>query len=165
MKLQPRHDITLLLSKLIYDYKALGKTVESKKIWTWEDFVNQELPTEDIPKIAGDYKLIASLTTNKYLRAAVQLLGADESTNAILYYPQSVMQWHTNSDMVGQRIYYTYTKGPAAFMYINANGERVIDHDNIGWTCRTFDIKGSDNPLWHTVWTQEERYSFGFWIK
>ena len=165
MKSHPRHDICLLLSKVILDYQAKGKQTFSTRIWSWEDFINQPLPTEDVQKVGGDFKAVAN-QSNKYVRAAIKLLGAEQSTNAVLYTPQSVMDWHTNSDLVGKRIYYSYTKGNAAFMYINNQGERVIDYDNMGdWTCREFDIKGADNPLWHTIWTEKERYAFGFLVK
>lgn len=164
MKLPPHPDVLLLLNKIIHDHKAKKKKCESTKIWNWEDFIKQPLPEQNIVKITSDYYPVADYN-NRYLRAAVQLVGAETSSNAILYRPQSVMGWHTNSDMIGQRIYYTYTEGSAAFMYLNQEGEKIIDYDNVGWTCRSFDIKGPDDPLWHTIWTEKERYSFGFWVK
>ena len=164
MKLPPHPDVLLLLNKIKSDYESKNIEYTSTEICSWEDFINQPLPDQDVEKAIGDYYSVASFG-NKYLRAAVQIVGAEASSNAILYRPQSVMGWHTNSDMIGQRIYYTYTEGPAAFMYLNKEGERIIDYDNIGWTCRSFDIKGPENPLWHTIWTEKQRYSFGFWIK
>lgn len=162
VKINPNSDVLLLLNKVIKNYEPYKKLIDAGL--TWEDFIDQKIPNEDFVKVDSGFQLILREESKIYLQAAKQILGAAENTNHILYDAHSIMKWHTNSDMVGQRIYYTYTEGKAAFMYMNGN-ERIIDYDDIGWTCRTFYLTGPEDPLWHTIYTEKERYSFGFWLK
>jgi hypothetical protein len=90
------------------------------------------------------------------------LLGASKCTNQIAYPPRSHMKWHTNSNVIGKRTYYTFTAHVGAFIYKNYDtGETITDMDNVGWTVREFLVQ-KDKPLWHCVWSDGIRFSFGF---
>jgi hypothetical protein len=148
----------MLLDKIIADYKTHPKANSYTKL----DFLNNNpILNRDIPKsIVHNVKIICE-PSNIYLSAAGKLLNAKRSTNAIIYPGMSCMDWHTNSDVEGTRVYYTKTTGEAIFSYIK-DGVRYNDYDNIGeWTCRSFKIE-KENTTWHAVWTEHHRYAFGF---
>lgn len=100
-----------------------------------------------------------------YIRNAIKILGAERTTNAIVYPPQSYMGWHTNSDIPGKRIYYTFSTKSAVFKYIHPFTKEVLySKDKIGWNCREFVIDAT-NPLWHCIYSEGLRFSFGFNVK
>ena len=87
----------------------------------------------------------------------------DVSSNAILYPAESMMPWHTNSDCKGIRTYYTYSEKPSLFMWKNPNtNEIIINKDKAGWSLRCFLVKSTPPFLWHSVYAEGERFSFGF---
>ncbi len=158
LKVTPHEDVIKLLNAVIgkgtvfrVPYEAVEKNV----------FFEISPPTIDIPKDEKEVKWAVTGFDQKYLVAAGAILGAKKITNSIVYPPSSMMDWHTNSDLEGIRTYYTYTEGEGIFRYIDSNGNIQLDYDNIGWTCRTFKIQ-KDNPLWHSIWTEKQRYAFGF---
>jgi hypothetical protein len=129
--------------------------------YTKEEFLSIPCPEEDVDRDHSSPKWTLEGFKHKYLLAAKGLLGAKMITNYILYPPNSVMHWHTNSDMEGTRVYYTHNDGDGIFKYIDSDGNHQLDYDEKGWTCRTFQITKED-PLWHTIWTNSNRYAFGF---
>jgi hypothetical protein len=129
-----------------------------------EDFNNQLIPDKNVNHTNNTASLV-HLTRNAehLLEEAKNTLNAKAITNAIIYGPNSCMTWHTNSDDPGTRIYYSYTTKLSIFRYLDKTTGKVIDDiDNIGWTARRFDITDETNPLWHTIWTNGIRFSFGF---
>lgn len=128
---------------------------------TFEEFITQEVPSENVNGHGGMAASCRIEGAGKFISAAATLLGATECTNAVVYPGKSYMGWHTNADNPGRRTYYTYTTSPAVFRYQH-NGECFNSEDNIGtWTVRSF-IVDADEPFWHTVWAEGERYVFGF---
>lgn len=90
------------------------------------------------------------------------LLNSAECTNAVMYPPYSIMDWHTNRNTIGERIYYVYNLKRGIFRYIDPETkEIVVDYDDEGWTCRRFRIEYY-KPLWHSVWSEGRRFAFGF---
>lgn len=88
--------------------------------------------------------------------------GFTRNTNAMVYPPHSFMQWHTNSDEEGERTYFVFTVRSGKFVYIDPDtGERKEDYDAVGWTQRVFNVDAK-KPLWHCVWADGMRFSFGF---
>ena len=96
------------------------------------------------------------------LEECKSILNASELTNAIMYRPMSEMPWHTDFENPGTRIYYTFTAGEAIFRYRESSGKIIEDYDNAGWTVRMFKAGDTDELLWHSVWTEKPRFSFGF---
>jgi hypothetical protein len=130
---------------------------------TKELFLSYEVPSIDTKhgKHQGFIEVLGD-DTNSLLLDSANLLGADSVTNNILYYPQSCLGWHTNSDLEGYRTYYTYTLKPGIFRYEDPKLNKIVlDVDNVGWTSRTFLIQ-KDKPFWHSVWSDGYRFSFGF---
>lgn len=93
-------------------------------------------------------------------------MGADRVVNGIVYHPNGIMDWHTNSNMPGRKVYISFTMGEAMFAYRHPITGAVIDDiDNIGWTAREFLIPANPPYLWHAVHTQKLRFTFGFWYQ
>lgn len=93
-------------------------------------------------------------------------LGADRVVNGICYHPNGIMDWHTNSNMPGRKVYISFTMGKAAFIYRHpVSGQLIDDIDNIGWTAREFLIPANPPYLWHAVHTNKLRFTFGFWYQ
>ena len=88
------------------------------------------------------------------------------SSGHFWYPPGSYMGWHTNSKVPGWRIYINYaeTEGDSFFRYRDpANGEIVTLLDK-HWNLRLFRIT-RDNPVWHTVYSNTNRFSLGYMVK
>lgn len=83
-----------------------------------------------------------------------------------IYPPGGYMSWHTNSDFPCKRLYVTYVKelNKSGFKYLDAQGAVVDDVDNAEITIREFDISSTEH-LWHCVYSNTDRYSFGFRIE
>ena len=97
------------------------------------------------------------------MNKAAELLGCSEITNGMVYGAGSYLDWHTDTHNVGTRIYYTYTKGESIFKYRDVDtGVITAITDPTGWVARKFDITPRTKPLWHSVWTEKQRFSFGF---
>ena len=83
-------------------------------------------------------------------------------TGYFMYPVTGYMGWHTNSDTVGKRVYVTYVDktGCSGFKY-RCDGDVVDSVDSEKITIREFNIE-KDKPLWHAVYSECNRYSFGF---
>jgi hypothetical protein len=134
-----------------------------QRIDTIAEFSTRVRPDKDISVVgaASNYRIID--LEDSSLRKAIELLGADKCTNAFIYPPSTILDWHTNSNDPGIRTYYTYSIKQSIFKYIDPDtGATVLDEDHIGrWTCRSFLIT-AEKPLWHTVWSEGVRFAFGF---
>ena len=101
-------------------------------------------------------------TEEPFIKDVMKLLGAYECTNTMYYAPNSCIDWHTNSDNEGTRIYVLYTNKPGIFRYRNAQtGEIIDDVDYVGWTQREFKVDKT-NLLWHCVYSPSARFAYGF---
>jgi hypothetical protein len=127
------------------------------------DFDAQELPEEDRPSPNARYRLLSKLPSVKdALGEFCKSKGFAANTNAIAYNPMSFMRWHTNSNVPGLRHYFTHTTGRAIFRWRHPKTGEIFDEiDGEGWTYRTFVISPTQ-PVWHTIWTDKVRLSFGF---
>ena len=174
-KISPNRDIV----RFIEYYTRQSATILLKLKYgnvTEEDFRNQPLPDHDIQSgyFLNNTPIVQLKVFNRkvFLKNAAKMLKIDQetfqkhfinsSTNNLIYGPMTCMGWHTNSNHVGLRTYYTYTKGKAIFRYIDENGNIQDDYDEPNkWVVRQFQIDDKDK-LWHTIWTEKLRYSFGF---
>mgnify|MGYP001337444706 CR=1 FL=1 len=81
------------------------------------------------------------------------------------WYPEGgYMGWHTNSDAPGKRIYLNYSceDRKSFFRYMDKDGQVKTSWDQKGFTMREFDIGDSHDRLWHCVYSNTNRLSFGF---
>jgi hypothetical protein len=113
--------------------------------------------------IYGQYDM--ERTTSPLIKEVCGILGADECTNTAYYTKNGCIEWHTNSDIPGTRVYIIFTTIPGIFRYKNpVTGEIIDDSDNIGWTQREFKVE-KENPLWHCVYSPAPRFAYGFNIR
>ena len=158
-ELEPLKDIIKFTSKSWRELLSLSNNDLEK------DFRSAKIPTEDEPyphtptidictnrMFASDDRVEARFI----LRQWCKNLGAKELTNSMIYLPNTIMKWHTNSDNAGLRRYYTFTKGDAWFAYTDEQGKIHYDKDDMGWTIREFKA-----PVWHSIYTSQLRFSFG----
>lgn len=81
-----------------------------------------------------------------------------------LYKPEGFMGWHTNINSRGLRIYFVYADEhqKSFFRYWDDENKQIItDYDNKGWNVRLFNVT-RQRPFWHCVYSDTNRYSFGF---
>ena len=108
-------------------------------------------------------ELIRDEHVDNLMGKAAELLGCSEITNGMVYGAGSYLDWHTDTHNTGTRIYYTFSKGESIFKYRDVNtGVITSITDTAGWVARKFDITPRTKPLWHSVWTEKQRFSFGF---
>jgi hypothetical protein len=125
--------------------------------------------SEDRAHADTSYKLNFNVGLTKGLSVYLEELfpGSLIAATGNFYYPPGgYMGWHTNSNFPYKRIYISWSDGKSYFGYRDPETKEFVkDWDNAGVTVREFDC--SDDPkdmLWHTVWSDANRYSFGFRI-
>lgn len=161
----PNEGVTSVLSAHIKkNVKEWHRHIVRKPV-TYEDFSKWQIPSKDLPvAISSDTLLLPEGADAVPVQTAKNLLGATRVTNASVYSPMSGMFWHTNSNLEGTRVYYTFSLDRSVFKYKDpSTGEEHESWDDVGWTCRTFDVV-KDRPLWHCIWTSGRRFSFGFML-
>jgi hypothetical protein len=82
-----------------------------------------------------------------------------------LYPPGGFMGWHTNWEAPGWRLYVNYAEEPGkSFLrYRDPQTGEVITSWDKEWNFRLFKID-PDELFWHAVYSETNRYSFGFRI-
>lgn len=87
-----------------------------------------------------------------------------EFRNFYYYPPDTMMSWHTNSNAIGTRVYYTLVMGGDIFRYRNPKTGEIVDvYGKDGWNVKKFKIGNTkEELLWHTVYAMGPRFSFGF---
>jgi len=160
------------LKEIINDEKPYWSRAKDQRKFKVDKDVflkNTQIPDHDVftannhNEISLDnYFFTESEKQLKLLAEVKDILGASSSTNAIMYYPKTAMKWHTNSNILGTRIYIVLNTKEGIFRYKDPfTGEIVDSYDNKGWTIRKFKIS-KDYKLWHTIWSEGRRFAFGF---
>jgi len=131
-----------------------------------QTFLNSTIPEYDVPidnSIGYHIATAINYDQNNILAKCKKILNANYITNHYYMGGNKCMSWHTNSDSPGKRIYYTFTAGEAIFRYKNISTGKIENSYDIAgsWTRREFEIP-KNNFLWHTIWTEKPRFSFGF---
>lgn len=87
-----------------------------------------------------------------------------EFRNFFYYPPNTMMTWHTNSNGIGTRVYYTLISGGDIFRYRDPLTKEIVDvHGKDGWNIKKFKIGNTkEDLLWHTIFAKGPRFSFGF---
>jgi len=157
MKIDMNPELAIYLEQAIHTQPSLKIEFGSPKLEM------KDLPSEDINFSSEglyyslflplDTKLFQSLMPNKEF--IVQ-------TGKFYYPPGGFMNWHTNSSHEGYRIYATYCKeSNKSFFRYAIDGKIYTEWEQAGWNCRLFEVR-KDKLYWHCVWSDTDRYSFGF---
>jgi hypothetical protein len=83
------------------------------------------------------------------------------SSGCKFYPPGGFLQWHTNSNDPGFRVYFVFVKEVGSFFRYAHKGQEITLPDEPGWNIRAFPISRKA-LLWHCVYAARDRYSFGF---
>lgn len=123
----------------------------------------KDLPTEDLNFSREGLYYSIYLQHNQEL---FQSLMPDKEfiaqTGKFHYPPGGFMNWHTNSSHEGYRIYATHcAESNKSFFRYAINGEVYTDWEKAGWNARLFEVR-KNKLYWHCVWSDTDRYSFGF---
>jgi hypothetical protein len=161
-------EITALLGAVMENTEATwaGLPAQAPAV-TEADFLQIDIPNVEVyKKNQGQPSLLVNplsfVRNMPLLEAAGELLGGAEVKNHCVYKARSMMPWHTNRDDPGVRTYYTFTTGRALFRWMDNKGNVHTEVDAPGqWQARQFDVS-ADYPMWHSIWTQNKRFSFGF---
>ena len=81
------------------------------------------------------------------------------------YPPGSHMAWHTNNKAPGWRVYLTHAiePGRSFFRYRDPLTGEIITSMDSRWDLRLFRVDPAQ-PLWHAVYSETDRFSFGYAI-
>ena len=79
------------------------------------------------------------------------------------YPPGGYMGWHTNFKVPGWRLYISYAQEPGRsfFRYRDPKSSEIVTVWDDGWNFRLFKID-PHRPLWHAVYSETNRFSFGY---
>lgn len=166
-KIEPDREVTALLSGVITKTAHNWEGLPTGPDVSEAEFLAMKIPQVEVYKKSSGQPslLISPLDFHRQmpaLEACAKMVGAREVKNHCLYLPQTVMPWHTNRDEPGKRTYYSMTLGRALFRWMDAKGQIHVDEDEPGgWTAREFDVS-ANYPMWHSIWTEKTRFSFGF---
>ena len=131
-----------------------------------EDYLNS-IKENDV-QIGNDAYLINfdELKLSDKLYSFVQEMFPDYTpiVSGHFYYPKNgYMSWHTNSDKPEKHVYITYVDEPnKSFFRSYVDGKIITDWDSKKLTVRVFDVVNKEPLYWHCVYSDCNRYSFGF---
>ena len=83
--------------------------------------------------------------------------GCNHNFDRMIYPPGGYMDWHTNGDWPGRRMYAAWSENGQSGMLWFQDGKTIIDWDKPGWNVRTFLC-----PVWHAVFSKCWRVSVGW---
>jgi len=88
-----------------------------------------------------------------------------ENTGHFWYPPGAYMSWHTNIRTPGWRLYLTHAKQPGKsfFRFRDPSGGEIHTSWDQTWDIRIFNVT-HETPLWHCVYSETDRFSFGYKI-
>ena len=166
-KIEPDREVTALLSGVITKTAHNWEGLPTGPDVSEAEFLAMKIPQVEVYKKSSGQPslLISPLDFHRQmpaLEACAKMVGAREVKNHCVYKARSMMPWHTNRDDPGVRTYYTFTTGRALFRWMDNKGNVHTEVDAPGqWQARQFDVS-ADYPMWHSIWTQNKRFSFGF---
>jgi len=89
-----------------------------------------------------------------------------ESSGHFWYPAGSYMAWHTNSKVPGWRMYINYAEeaDKSYFRYKDPDSAKIVTLNDSNWNLRLFRIT-DERPVWHTVYSNTNRFSLGYIIR
>ena len=127
------------------------------------DTVKNSLKRDSIHALRNQLDKVVAVKIKKLFRLG-NVLSVTKSGH-FLYPPGSFMSWHTNSKAPGWRLYINYVEeaGKSFFRYRNPETGEIVTSMDQKWNFRLFKIDPK-KPFWHTVYSDTNRYSFGYRI-
>jgi hypothetical protein len=175
LKLQPHKPLTEVLDRVITAYKVPGKTMGKPN-------PAPKLSEDDLKEIIKSKHDREIALTDDDVYAFFMPYGGQEravfdaaakmfpkskliSVSGRFHYPpQGFMGWHTNSNAEGVRLYATYATedDKSYFRYYDLDKKQMVtEWEKKGWNFRAFQVR-REKLYWHCVYTDVDRYSFGF---
>jgi len=112
----------------------------------------------DVTVSTKDRKLSIWQNAPKELVDLCKNLGGKGPSGNWIYGPGDYQGWHTNSDVLGQRLYVSWaSENKKSGMKFFVNDTIIDSPDNKGWNIRLF-----NPPVWHMVYSDCIRASIGF---
>lgn len=145
-------------------YKQIGMPEDNPKLSEADLIAQRRIGDVTVAKDVFAY-YIEKFDENKVKASAANLFSGNKllSISGRFHYPPGgFMGWHTNSNMEGWRVYATRCEedNKSYFRYYK-NGKTITEWEQKGWNFRAFEVK-KGNLYWHCVYTDADRYSFGF---
>ena len=168
IKLPVNAKLALALDKVIAGYtppgKLLGAPDDSPKLS--EEDLMVKIKNGDVVVAPDVYcYFIESYDTNKiapYAQALFPKNNLISASGRFHYPPKGFMGWHTNSNMLGWRVYASRSdEDDKSFFRYYAKGRVITEPEKKGWNFRAFEVK-KGSLYWHCVYSDTNRYSFGF---
>ena len=127
------------------------------------DNVKDSLARESIHLIRTELDKVVRIKVRKLFRLSHEL--SVTKSGHFMYPPGGFMSWHTNYKSPGWRLYINYVEEPGKsfFRYRDPETGKVITSIDQQWNFRLFKID-AQKPFWHAVYSNTNRYSFGFRI-
>ena len=119
-----------------------------------EVLLNSQPPTEENYRSGPSCNLNFDLGVEAYKTTICRISGR------MIYPPGGYMDWHTNGDWPGTRMYAAWSETGKSGMLWFRDGKTVVDWDNPGWNIRTFKC-----PTWHAVFSKCWRVSVGWHLE
>jgi hypothetical protein len=126
---------------------------------------------------SSTFQEIQSIVMESLAKQLKKILHTDDASKspeirchlsgAFVYPPGSFVNWHTNNNVPGHRLYMAHAdeNGKSFFRYQDPDtGEIVTDFDKPGWNFRHF-LVDPRKPFWHCVYSDTTRFSLGYNIK
>lgn len=89
--------------------------------------------------------------------------GYNLSLSGLHYYPAgSYMGWHTNSDTPALRVYITWGSGDRGMRFVIDGKVVTVPETSPEPTAVMFNCTPPPSPLWHSVYSEGERFSIGY---
>jgi hypothetical protein len=168
------NNLAKVLDRVIFDHKILREANNAGRIVG---------ASNDAPKLSevdlaecrqkGDIVVapdvyayyIEKFDENKVKGAAMALFPNSplkSISGRFFYPPKGFMGWHTNSNMEGWRVYASWAEEDKQSFFRYSHKNKVLtEWEDKGWNFRAFQVK-KPNLYWHCVYTDCNRYSFGF---
>lgn len=175
-----------VLDKVIADHRLLreqnnpgrmvGKPNENPKL-SEVDLIALRRKTKDVVIATDVFAYYIEKFDEKEVKAAATALFPKNQLISIsgrFYYPgkykdkssgkeyMGYMGFHTNSNALGYRVYASWAAEPKkSFFRYWQNSKLFTEWEEKGWNFRAFEVNKS-KLYWHCVYTECDRYSFGF---
>lgn len=116
-------------------------------------FIQTTPPAEDRPRGPG-------CNTNFDIGREAYKTTTHRISGRMIYPPGGYMDWHTNGDWPGIRMYAAWSENGNSGMLWYKDGKTIVDYDKPGWNIRTFSC-----PEWHAVFSNCWRVSVGWHLQ
>ena len=134
--------------------------------WLKEKYLPSLAPLADIeallktvppgePRVRGQ-----GCNSNFYLGREAYCSTTHRISGRMIYPPGGYMDWHTNGDWPGTRMYAAWSENGQSGMLWFKDGKTIVDWDRPGWNIRAFNC-----PEWHAVFAKCWRVSIGWHLQ